>query len=98
MKSQLAVAQRHIGGGDAVKAAQVFGPRFVDDLFKVAPRLSHVVQQLPAQRTLTQPAAAAVLHQLHKGGSARRVDQVLNGGHHLSGARRGLCHGHFELA
>src|SRR5256884_502528 len=33
---QLAVAQGHVGGGDAVEAAQVLGPGFVDDLLHIA--------------------------------------------------------------
>ena len=59
MKRQFPVAQGDVGGGDAVEAAQVVVPRFVDDHFDKTAGLVDIVQQLPRQRTVREAAAAA---------------------------------------
>lgn len=47
VKRQLAVAQLHVAGRHPVKAAQMLGPRLVDDLLHIAAGFVQVVQQLP---------------------------------------------------
>src|SRR5687767_9221987 len=42
VERQLSFAQRDVGGGDAVEAAQVLGPGLVDDLLDVATRFGDV--------------------------------------------------------
>src|SRR3990167_5599771 len=58
VKGQLAVAQRHVGGGDAVKAPHVIGPGLVDDDLDKTAGVVDVVQQLPRQGPVAQTAAA----------------------------------------
>ena len=82
MKGQLAVAQGHVVGGHALKAAQVLGPGLIGNLLHKALRVAHAVQQLPGQRALAQAAAPAQLHQLAECISPGRVDFVLDGHHH----------------
>ena len=57
MEGEAPLAQGDVGGGRAVKAAQVLGPRFVDDFLDESRRLADVAQQLPADRAFAQSRA-----------------------------------------
>jgi hypothetical protein len=80
-----------------LEAAQVVVPGRVDDLLDEAAGFAEVAQQLPRQRAVAQPAAAALQHQRAEFIGARRVDAVFDGHHHLAGGGRLVGFGRLEL-
>ena len=57
MEREPALAQRHVAGGDAVEAAQVLGPRLVDEVLDVAARVGR--RRAAAPRRARPGAAGA---------------------------------------